>query len=258
MELLAIAREGQLLLPGVDALQISSTLVPETLRAKIRDRLTPNLCIAYGISEIGFVTFATPAQLAADAPGSVGSLGPGVETRVVDSAGAVTASGGNGRLFLRAPGMIDSYLDNPEETARSFRDGWFDTGDHVEWTPGGTLIHHGRADDVMIFDGMNIYPAEIEKALLEHPAVTDAVALRVRLKSRGDIPVAAVVLGSAATSHDLMVHCKSVLGGRAPMVVKQVDAFPRNAAGKVRRQALAKAIGPAIVQSVREELSRHT
>ena len=114
-----------------------------------------------------------PALLASDEPGSVGKAVPGVGVEVIDDDGVAVPSGTAGRLRVRSNGMCDGYLDDPGETARSFRDGWFVTGDRVELTPRGTLIHHGRADELIIYDGVNIYPAEIENVLMKHPAVTD-------------------------------------------------------------------------------------
>ncbi len=253
VELLRLSREGELLLPGVDAFQISSTLIPESLRIQIRDRLTPNLYVAYGMGEVGMVACAPPALLASDEPGAVGKPAPGVGVEVVDDQGVVVPNGTAGRLRVRSNGTCDGYLDDPKETARSFRDGWFTTGDRVELTPHGTLIHHGRADDVIILDGLNISPAEIENVLLKHPAVTDAVALAIPSNARGNLPVAAVVLGSAVANNELMSHCRSLLGARSPVAIKPIRELPRNTAGKVRRQDLTKTMLEHLLKRSRQD-----
>ena len=82
--------------------------------------------------------------------------------------------------------MVSGYIDALEETARNFQEGWYHTGDLAEFTADGALIHHGRADDVMIFDGININPAEIENTLLRHPAVAEASAFALYSTVRGD------------------------------------------------------------------------
>ena len=252
MQLLDIAREGEFLLPGVDAFQVSSTVVPESLRHNIRQRLTPNLHIAYGSNEVGMIATAPPALLDSDASGTVGKPAPGKAVDVVDEQGRVLPIGSAGRLRVKSAGLAEGYFDDPRETARSFRDGWFITDDRVERTPGGTLIHHGRADDMIVYDGVNIYPAEIENVLLRHAAVREAVAVPMQLRVRGHVPVAAVVLGAAATENELMAHCRSRLGIRSPVAIQRIPKFPRNARGKVKRQDLAKSIREAILANTRQ------
>ncbi len=159
--------------------------------------------------------------------------------QVVDDQDAVLPVGNAGQLRLRSAGIIDQYIDDPAETARSFRNSWFYPRDSAEFTPRGTLIHHGRADDLIIFDGINIHPTEIENVLLKHPAVVEAAALPVQTTARGNVPFAAVVLRSPASESDLLSHCNSWLGLRSPVGVRQVEKLPRNAIGKVLKRDLA-------------------
>ena len=141
-----------------------STYVPQPLREQIQDRLTPNLLIAYGITEIGTVSIAPP-EMVRKIPGVVGAIVPGLTAEVVDEKGIVLPPETPGRLRIKGPGMIQSYFDAPEETQKAFRDGWFYSDDRVEFTCSGELIHHGRMDDMMIFDGVNINPVEIENVI---------------------------------------------------------------------------------------------
>jgi acyl-coenzyme A synthetase/AMP-(fatty) acid ligase len=109
-------------------------------------------------------------------------------------------------------------------------------------TSEGALVHHGRGDDTMILDGLNVQPAEIESRLLSHPAVAEAAAFSIKSVSRGDIPLAAVVLKATATEADLLKFCRGSLGPRSPLRVLAVAALPRNAAGKVLRGELARLV----------------
>ena len=236
--LLGIAKEGTILLPDVEAFILSSTLIPQAIRENVQKRLTPNLFIGCGMMEIGYVAMAPPA-LVRNVPGVIGKLLPGVQGEVVDEDGNPLPPGKAGRLRLKSAGMIEGYVDAPDDTARAFRDGWFYSGDLAEFTVDGALIHHGRADDLMIFDGINIFPAEIENVLLRHPAVSEAAAFPIHSVARGDIPIAAVVTRSQVTADELKSHCQSWLGVRAPQSLVVVSRLPRNAAGKVMKHELA-------------------
>jgi acyl-coenzyme A synthetase/AMP-(fatty) acid ligase len=236
--LLKLANDGgKRLLPQVKAFRVSTTLIPEPVRKAIRERLTPNLFIFYGTTEVGALTLAAP-DLVARVPGVVGFPVRGVEIQVVDADGRPQPAGRPGLVRARSAGMIREYLGDPAETARVFRDGWFHSSDLAEFTPEGALIHHGRADDLMIFDGINIHPAEIESALLKHPAVAEAAAFSIKSLARGDVPHVAVVLKGKANSRELLAHCRSWLGARSPSGVMKVRELPRNAAGKVVRREL--------------------
>ncbi len=211
---------------------MSSTVVPEALRARIRERFTPNLYISYGTNETGTVTLAGP-ELVGAVPGIVGHLIPGMEAEIIDGAGNRLDPGEEGRLRVRSAGMVTGYLNDGEATARAFLDGCFDTGDLAVFTDGGALIHKGRADDMMIYDGINIYPGEIENALLNHLVVAEVAAFSLRSSELGDIPFAAVVIKSQASEEDLISHCRSWLGAHAPAGIMIVPKLPRNAVGKV-------------------------
>ena len=240
--LLKAAQPGRMLLPEL-ALRISSTFVHEEVRTAIQQRLTPQIYISYSTTETGGLSAAGPAQVGRHA-GTVGYAFPGVELEVVDEQGAPAGVGEVGRLRARTPWMVRGYVDDPEETQRAFRDGWFDTKDLVEMRADGELIHHGRADDVMIYDGMNIEPAEIEGVLLRHPAVADAAAFGIPSKIRGALPAAAVVLARRCPVDELHRHCAESLGLRAPVKIFVVPSLPRNAMGKVLRRELVNLYVP--------------
>lgn len=235
---LRLAKDGEILFPGLEALRMSSTLVPDALRLEIRDRLTPNLYVGFGSSEIGCITVAAP-DLVGEIPSVVGELVPGFEAAVVGENDELLPPGEAGLLRLKSPGMIHGYLDDPEESACAFRDGWFLTGDRAAHTPDGALIHFGRADDLMIVDGVNIHPIEIENAMLQHPAIAEVAVFSVEDAVRGDFPVAAIVTHSPISGDDLISHCEVRLGLKSPAAIVPISELPRNAAGKVLKNVLA-------------------
>ena len=202
-------------------------------------RLTPNLYIGYGSSESGVISVARPESVRS-IPGVVGNVVPGMEVQIIDDDGQPLPPGSVGKVRLRSSGMVSGYVNDAAETARIFRDGWLYPGDLAEYTPAGELIHHGRADDVMILDGINISPAAIENTLLQHPAVAEAAAFPIPSVQRGDLPIAAVATKSRASRDELLSHCRAHLGTHAPIGLMIVPKLPRNAEGKVRKEELVQ------------------
>jgi acyl-coenzyme A synthetase/AMP-(fatty) acid ligase len=233
-----VAGEG-LLFPDFRFIRTGTTAVPDALRRGIRERLSPNLYVSYGVTEAGVVTQAGP-DLVERESGMVGPPAPGVTVEVTDENGNPVPPRTLGRVRVRSPGLAHGYFEDPEASAEAFRGGWFHTGDLGEFTEDGALIHHGRADDMMIFDGINISPAEIESVLLRHPAVAEAAAISIRDPRRGDIPAAAVVMASPLPAKDLSEFAKSWLGARAPLYLFAMNQLPRNTAGKVAKAELAE------------------
>jgi acyl-coenzyme A synthetase/AMP-(fatty) acid ligase len=169
----------------------------------------------------------------------VGKIVPGMQVEIIGDQGQSLNSGMFGKVRLKSPGMISGYIDNAAETKRVFRKGWFYPGDLAEFTAGGALVHHGRADELMILDGINIYPAEIENALLGHEAVAEAAAFPLSTVTRGDVPVAVVATKSNVSVDEMLVHCRSSLGTHAPRRLKIVPELPRKTLGKVLKNELS-------------------
>ena len=226
------------LLPTVNTLVCSTSEVGEALRQAVRRSVSPHLMVAYGSSEVGYVAAGSGAAQAA-VPGSVGFPLPGVVLQLVGQDGEIVNQPGiAGRLRVRAPFLIDGYLEDPVMTGEYFRDGWFYPGDLGAWSADGQLVFRGRADDMMLLDGINIYPAEIEQTLLQHPAVDETAAFAIKSDLHQDIPAAAVVLNTAMTPQSLLDFSKELLGVRAPRIIMIMDALPRSPAGKILRTAL--------------------
>jgi acyl-CoA synthetase (AMP-forming)/AMP-acid ligase II len=234
-------RRKEVLLPELRALYVSTAMVPDDLRRRTMRTVSRNLYVAYGTMEAPALTVATPEVEVAD---TIGSVLPRVELEVVDAADKLLPFGEIGMIRVRAAGNAGSYHDDAEASAKSFRDGWFYPGDLGLLTDDGQVIYKGRADDMMVFDGINIYPAEIEAALTMHEAVAEAAAFALKSEEHQDLPAAAVTLRAPATEAELVAHCRARLGKRAPHKVVVVEALPRSAAGKILRRAL-----PALLQS---------
>ena len=229
------------------ALRIGGSTVSDDLRSRIRSRMTENLHVGYGTNECLFISVATPPEVF-DVPGTIGHALPGVSVEVVDEARQPVAPGTIGQLRVRSPALFGGYLDDEAATQRALADGWFHPGDLVRVEPGGALVHCGRADEMMIMNGINIYPTEIEQCLVAHPEVSDAAVLAIRHPVHQDVPVCAVSLvpDARVSAEDLHAFARDRLGFRAPYRVLILESVPRNELGKVIRQELSRSLAQAL------------
>jgi long-chain acyl-CoA synthetase len=227
-------------LPSFTMVQTGGSRVPGRLREELTQVLTDNLWVLYATSEVGMISMASPDQHECF-PEGVGFPAQNVDVEVVGPSGEGVASGEIGQIRVRKAGMASGYVAEPG-TGSNFENGWFYPRDLVSLRDGEPLIFHGRADDVMILNGLNIFPSAIEDTLESHPDVKEAVAYPVKSRIYGEIPVAAVVLKDGVEERDvsrLMDLCRCVLGIRAPRQIVVVDQIPRNAAGKALRRELS-------------------
>lgn len=231
-----MASKGSISFPKLRIFEVASAIVSEALRKSFKDHITPRLYVAYGTNEVGIACLADP-ELQTQVKDTVGVPVGGMSVEVVDSHGSRVPNGEAGAIRISGAGVISQYLDNPEATAKSFKDGWFYPGDLGRFE-GDSLVFLGRSDDMMIFDGMNIYPVEIENALMLHPAVSEVAALPLKHPRFQDVPVAAVILRSSVSVDELHAHCKSILGIKSPRSIKILDKFPTNAMGKTLKREI--------------------
>lgn len=237
---LMIAGAGERLLPPATRVFLGAARMPPGFPRAFRERVGAPAFDRYGTTEGSLIATTWPdGDRGID--DAVGVPAPGVEVEIVDAAGAPVPRGEVGEIRMRSDGMSTRYVDDPEATARHFRDGWFHPGDMGSMTEAGVLRFLGRKDDMMLLNGINIFPAEIERVLEEHPAVATAAAFPIASPLYGDIPAAAVELrgDSAADEHALADYARQRLGPRAPRRVFVMAALPRNAAGKVVKPELA-------------------
>lgn len=222
-------------------LRTGGSAVPIDVRRAIEQRVTPLLYVRYASTETGAIAMAGPGEH--DEAESVGRPLPGVDLQIVDLQDNVLPAGESGRIRLRAAGVAEGYLDGGEQTASRFRDGWFWPGDVGTLRQDGSLIVHGRQDDMMILNGINIFPGEIERILERHPAVKVAAALPLQSVVHGQIPVAAVELVAGASSNpaELQRFAREHLALRAPRRIIILPELPRNSQGKIMRREIARA-----------------
>jgi o-succinylbenzoate---CoA ligase len=195
---------------------------------------------SYGLTEAA----SQVATLApADALERLGSAGKPLlpnELRIVQG-GAAAAPGEVGEILVRGPSIMVGYVNQPDATSATLRDGWLHTGDMGYLDAEGFLYIVDRRSDLIISGGENIYPAEVEAALLSHPHVAEAGVVGAPSAEWGQVPVAFVVArgGAALDPAALIAHCAALLARyKVPRVVQLVDALPRNATGKLLRARL--------------------
>jgi len=176
--------------------------------------------------------------------GTTGRALSGVELRIVDSGSRQPlAPGETGEVEVRSAMLFTGYWQAPQRTAEvRGPDGWLRTGDLGFLDAEGTLTLVGRARDVILCGGFNVYPLEVETALLEHPAVAECAVHALPDEDLFETVAAAVVPvpGRAPSDEELRLHCRARLAPhKCPRVFRLLDALPRNALGKVDRAALA-------------------
>ncbi|HLF76058.1 MAG TPA: o-succinylbenzoate--CoA ligase [Dehalococcoidia bacterium] len=197
----------------------------------------------YGLTEAASQVATLAPDDALARLGSAGKPLFGTELRIVGADGQPCAAGEAGEILVKGPTVCAGYLKRPDETARALRDGWLHTGDAGYRDEEGYLYVLDRRDDLIVSGGENVYPAEIEAALLAHEAVLEAGVYGAPDEGWGRVPVAVVVLrtGAVVSSEELMAFCRTRLAAyKAPKRVEFTDALPRNAAGKLLRRELGE------------------
>jgi len=214
---------------------------PVEVIAALRERFGLDLAEGYGLTEASPVV--TSSAGLPIRPGSVGRVVEGVELRIVDEGGDDVLLGDVGELWVRGPNVFAGYLNDPQATARVIdAQGWLHTGDLGTVDEDGYVYLVDRAKDLIIVSGFNVYPAEVEQALLLHPLVAEAVVIGVPHGQTGEAVKAYVVArhGVELDEEALIEHCQQHLARyKAPSKVLVVDELPRNLSGKVLRRQLA-------------------
>ena len=218
----------------------SSALSPALLERAEREYRAPML-EAYGMTEASHQMSSNPLPPAAHLPDSVG-VPTGTQIRIVSKTGTFLPDGTAGEVVIRGPGVMTGYANNPAATAEAFFGEWFRTGDRGALRD-GYLFLEGRIKEMIIRGGENIAPAEIEQALLSHPAVRDAVCFGVPDDKYGELVGAAVTLEAAADTKDLIAHCRERLAAfKVPSRIDVLPEIPRTATGKIQRRRVAEVV----------------
>jgi len=186
--------------------------------------------------------------------GSVGKPTPGFDVSIRDDDGADVPTGTEGRLWVRFPGITPGYWDNPEATQQVLVDGWFDTGDMMSIDEDGFLWFHGRMKQIIVHDGSNICPQEVEEALLEHETVQSAGVIGLHNLVHGENVRAYVTLREGVTrpsDEALIRFARERVGYKAPEEIVVLDEMPLNATGKVDRVTLKQIAGEGVAHAGR-------
>jgi fatty-acyl-CoA synthase len=187
----------------------------------------------YGLTEAAPNVLCLPPEDARRKAGSAGRPYPYVECRLSDE----------GELLVRGPNVFAGYWRNPEATAAAFRDGWLATGDLAERDDEGDYWIRGRLKDLVVSGGENVYPAEVEAVLHDHPDVVEAAVIGMPDERWGEVGAAFVVLRAPVTEDALLAHCRERLARfKVPKSVHVLDELPRNSLGKVVKSELRQAV----------------
>ncbi|MEM9563679.1 MAG: long-chain fatty acid--CoA ligase [Actinomycetota bacterium] len=217
-----------------------SSVVPDHLIRGFLDRGVP-VGQVYGSTETGPTAVVLRYDDGAANIGSCGRPALHTEVRLVDRDGIDVGDGEAGELLVRGPNLFDHYHGRPDDTAAAFSAGWYHTGDIARRDDGGWIHIEDRLGDVLISGGENVYPAEVENTLAEHPDIA-AVAVVGRPDARwGEVPVAVIEAadGAGPAVDELRAWCRDRLARfKQPREVVVVDELPRTALGKVTKHVL--------------------
>ena len=181
-------------------------------------------------------------------PGTVGLPLPGVSVRIADAEGRACAPGMVGGIEVKGPNVFSGYWRMPEKTSEEFTvDGYFKTGDMGEWLPSGYMKIVGRAKDLIITGGLNVYPAEIEERINVLPGVVESAVIGLPDPDFGEVVTAVVVTrsGDALNESKLISALKADIASfKVPKRIYLVAELPRNAMGKVQKNVLRAMYSP--------------
>lgn len=194
----------------------------------------------YGLSEASPVVTKNPLR-GAHKPGSIGKPVPNVEVSIQDDEGRLLGTNETGELCVRGGNVMMGYWNQPEETAKVLRNGWLLTGDIGYRDADGYYYITDRKKDMLLVNGINVYPREIEEVIYQFPGVKEAAVVGVPDARKGEQPMAFVVATEGTTIEEkaLLQFLKGKLADyKVPKRVVAIAALPRNATGKVLKTSL--------------------
>ncbi len=228
--------------------------LPAALFERFKERFGVEILDAWGSTEtLQMVLSNRPGQVR---PGSSGKPIPSMEAKLVEEDGRPVAPGEVGNLFVKSDATCSCYWNEPEKSKRSFVGEWFLTGDKYYQDEDGYFWYAGRADDLFKVNGKWVSPAEVESALIAHPAVREAAVVARDDDNGLTKPAAYVVLAPEAQAGDSLAHAlqesvaKAIGGYKRPHWIEFVRELPKTATGKLQRyklreeQGTGRTIGP--------------
>ena len=229
---------SSLLSVGGGGAQIQPDLVDKIEKTVATAR--PNT--GYGMTETCGIITSISGDFFVDKPASCGRAMPSFEAKVVDDAGNALLPGETGELWVRGASVIKGYINRPEATAESITDGWLHTGDVARIDEDGFIFLVDRKKDMVLRGGENVYCAEVEATLHQHPAIAECCVFGVPDARLGEEVAAAIVLrpGESVSAEALRAHCIGLAAKhKAPRYIWLLDRpLPRNASGKFLKREL--------------------
>ncbi|MDQ3986569.1 MAG: long-chain fatty acid--CoA ligase [Actinomycetota bacterium] len=234
--------------PGADQYDLSSVRlavsgaapIPVSVIEAFGDMFAVEIDEGYGLTETA-PTLTSNRMAPRPKRGTVGRPLPDVEMRIVDESGNDVEMGDPGEIVVKGPNVFQGYWQREEETEKVFRDGWFHTGDVAVQDEDGFIQLVDRMRDLVIVSGFNVYPSEVEAALLQNPKIKDAVVVGVPHEYRGETLKAYVVLspGEEIGEDEIIAGVRARLARfKCPESVEIVEELPYLLSGKVSRRAL--------------------
>ena len=217
-----------------------SSALSASVLAKLEQRFAAPVLEAYGMTEAAHQMSTNPLPPAARRPGTVGTP-TGVKVAIMDNdSNSLQPIGMKGEVVIRGPSVMQGYLNNPEATEAAMADGWFRTGDQGVVDLDGYLTLTGRIKELINRGGEKISPLEVDSALLNHPAVAEAVTFAAGDPHYGECVQAAVVLCNDATVDEIRAFCAERLAHfKVPDIIYCAESLPRTATGKIQRRIVA-------------------
>ena len=227
---------------GVRLCVCGGAALPKAAMAAFEARFGIPLLEGDGPTECSPVTCVNPVA-GPRKPASVGPPIPGVAMRIADGEGRTLPDGEHGEVCVRGPNVMRGYWGLPEETAESFFGDWFRTGDLGWRDADGYFYLVDRIKDLIITNGMNVYPRVIEEALYQHPDLAEAAVVAEPHPLHGELPIAYVVAKPGANLDPTAMRdwCRARLGRHeVPRRILVREALPKNAAGKILKRELRR------------------
>src|SRR5262245_16395799 len=232
-------------------IHMGGSAVPKEMVKQLEQRFCCQCTCGYGLTETSPVlTVALPkSHLPRSGDNFYQRLAmtglelPGAEVRVVDAEGNDVAPDGRsvGEIVTRSNAVMKGYWNDPEETSRVIRNGWFHTGDMATQDSEGYILIVDRQKDMIISGGENISSIEIEKTLYAHPAILECAVIPIPDRKWGEPPKAVVVLraGHSLTERELTVYCRRQLASyKVPAQIEFVESLPKSGTGKILKKVL--------------------
>lgn len=221
----------------------AAPLAGEVLK-KFEEKLKVPLIEGYGLSEASPVVSVNPLDGVRKA-GSVGPAVPDVQVKIADEKGEFLKTGEVGEIAVKGPNIMKGYFNREVETKEILRDGWLYTGDIGKIDEDGYIYILDRKKDLILVNGMNLYPREVEEVLYKHPAVQDAAVVGIKDAAHGEIPIGIIQLkeGMSSTDQELRKFCRPHLANfKVPHRFEFWKELPRTGTGKVLKREIKRII----------------